>query len=151
MLAEACPIPECYSPLMWQKAERKRFCPVHQLYVLTGAFLSRYRSALGRTHAWRPAADAEAGRAAGKPQSEAVATEAQAESALPAQPPAAQVVQAASDAAVAQTVAAAVSVLLARIDRVTAAMQDPELTDGERQAVAFITECATAIKALREL
>ena len=46
MLAEACPIPECYSPLMWQKAERKRFCPVHQLYVMTGALARRFRSPL---------------------------------------------------------------------------------------------------------
>jgi len=38
MLGEACPIAECYSPLMWQKKERRKFCPVHQLYVMTGAF-----------------------------------------------------------------------------------------------------------------
>jgi hypothetical protein len=37
MLGEACPIAECYSPLMWQKKERRKFCPVHQLYVMTGA------------------------------------------------------------------------------------------------------------------
>ena len=78
-------------------------------------------------------------------------TEAQAESAVPAQPPAAQEVQTAMDAAIAKTVAAAVHALLARIDRITEALEDPEYVNGERLAVSFITECAVAIKKLREL
>ena len=153
MLAEACPIAGCYSPLMWQKAERKRFCPVHQLYVLTGAFLVVCCAlALVCTHARRPAADAEAARAAGKPQSEVAATETQAESAPPAQPSAAPAAAPARDDAVAQTVAAAVPVLLERIASATILLdENPLRVSHGREVVAFINECATAIKALREL
>jgi hypothetical protein len=37
MLAEACPLEGCHAPLMWQKKDRKKFCPAHQLWVLSGA------------------------------------------------------------------------------------------------------------------
>jgi hypothetical protein len=37
MLGEACPLEGCHAPLMWQKKDRKKFCPAHQLWVLTGA------------------------------------------------------------------------------------------------------------------
>jgi hypothetical protein len=106
---------------------------------------------IGRTHACRPTADAEAGRATGKPQSEALATEAQAESAAPAPPPAAQAARPAPDASVAQTVAATVPVLADRIARATAQLKSPSSVSDECGLIALITECATAIKALREL
>ena len=150
MLGEACPIAECYSPLMWQKKERKKFCPVHQLYVMTGAHALRAGSrCVALTRRW-PAADAEA--AAKEPQSEAAATEAQESGAAPAAAPVApQAAPRARHAGVAQTVAASEAVLLDRIARVTAELEAATSAAAAHELVALITSCATAIKALREL
>ena len=51
----------------------------------------------------------------------------------------------------AQTVAAAMPVLLERIARSTQQLKGASTNSYERELVALITECATAIKALREL